>query len=208
MKGKLLLSLKEYPRQNLRNAFYKWYITTSQTGQGLLQKMVTRLVLQTNVNKTTAFYRMFQKVKKTENYVSCKSKRLALVLYLYSRIYLQREKQEFFEKFKIFASKERDLGRVGKNLIESSRAKMKEVLLRWRRIGGQNEKRQELVKMIQRMIFRTKVGKIYESVQKWKSLPQRKDLKRAEKGHKFINGLKSYYQRTLKKTMDAFKNEL
>lgn len=45
VKGMLLMSLKEYPRQSKRNAFYSWYIRSTLTGQALLQKISHRLVL-------------------------------------------------------------------------------------------------------------------------------------------------------------------
>lgn len=45
VKGMLLMGLKEYPRQNKRNAFYSWYLKSTQSGQSYLQKMSNRLVL-------------------------------------------------------------------------------------------------------------------------------------------------------------------
>jgi hypothetical protein len=32
MKGKVLMNLKEYPRLNLKRAFWKWYLTTTGAG--------------------------------------------------------------------------------------------------------------------------------------------------------------------------------
>lgn len=99
------MSLKEYPRQSKRNAFYSWYIRSTLAGQSLLQRLSHRLVLETNINKTTAFYRLFGKVKKQKKLVDPKVKRLTLALYLYTRIFVGRLKQEFYEKFKLFSSK-------------------------------------------------------------------------------------------------------
>lgn len=71
----------------------------------MLQKVSNKLVLDTNINKTTAFYRIFRLVKGKRKIVSPKVKRMTIMLYLYSRLYVQRQKQEFFEKFKIIASR-------------------------------------------------------------------------------------------------------
>ena len=56
-KGKMLMGLKEYPRLNQKRAFWKWYLTTTATGENLFQKVSDNLVLYTNINKTTSFYR-------------------------------------------------------------------------------------------------------------------------------------------------------
>ena len=101
VKGKLLLGLKEYPRQGKKNAFYHWYVKSTTTGASKLQRVAHKLVLDTNINKTTAFYRLFQKVKGKKKVVSPKVKRMTLMLYLYSRIFVSRQKQEFFERLKM-----------------------------------------------------------------------------------------------------------
>ena len=107
VKGKLLLGLKEYPRQSKKSAFYYWYVKSTQTGESLLQRAANRLVLYTNINKTTAFYRLFRTVKGKKIVVAPKTKRMTMMLYLYSRIFVQRQKQEFFERLKHMFARER-----------------------------------------------------------------------------------------------------
>lgn len=90
------MGLKQYPRQSKKNAFYGWYLRSTLAGQALLQRVSNKLVLDTNINKTTAFYRMFRLIKGRRKVVSPQMKRMTMMLYLYSRIYVQRQKQEFF----------------------------------------------------------------------------------------------------------------
>ena len=80
--------MKEYPRQSKKNAFYHWYIKSTIAGTGMLQRAANKLVLDTNINKTTAFYRMFKQLKEKKNVVSPKAKRMTTMLYLYSRVFI------------------------------------------------------------------------------------------------------------------------
>lgn len=111
------MGLKEYPRHNKKHAFYLWYIRSTDTGESKLQKVADQLVLYTNINKTTGFYRLFKKVKGKKRVVSPKTKRMTMMIYLYSRIYFERQKQEFFEKFKMFAHKNSRTNEVARRLI-------------------------------------------------------------------------------------------
>jgi len=52
------LALKEYPRLNMKRAFWSWYLLTTNKGGDLFQKAADNLVLYTKINSTTAFYRM------------------------------------------------------------------------------------------------------------------------------------------------------
>jgi hypothetical protein len=69
----------------------------------MFHKVADQLVLYTNINKTTAFYRLFKKFKGMKKMVSPKVKRMTMMIYLYSRIFFERRQQEFFEKLKIYA---------------------------------------------------------------------------------------------------------
>lgn len=105
LKGKVLFGLKEYPRYNKKHAFYTWYLNSTSAGESLLQRAADQLVLYTNINKTTGFYRLFKKVKGKKKVVSLKTKRMTTMIYLYTRLFFERQKREFFEKLKIAASK-------------------------------------------------------------------------------------------------------
>lgn len=63
LKGKALMGLKEYPRLNLRRAFWRWYLSTTDHGDRLFQNAADKLVLYTNINKTSFFYRLLNTVK-------------------------------------------------------------------------------------------------------------------------------------------------
>lgn len=45
------MGLKEYPRLNLKRAFWRWYLTTTDTGESLFQKVSDNIVLYTHANK-------------------------------------------------------------------------------------------------------------------------------------------------------------
>ena len=57
-KGRRLLALKEYPRFNLKRAFWNWYLTTTTKGSQLFQTAADNLVLYTHCNRTSVFYRL------------------------------------------------------------------------------------------------------------------------------------------------------
>jgi len=100
-KGKMLMGLKEYPRLNLKRAFWKWYLTSTGTGENLFQRAADNLVLYTNINKTSSFYRLFNKIKGRKKKVHPRVKRMTVMLYLYSRIFVERCMRDFFEKVKV-----------------------------------------------------------------------------------------------------------
>jgi len=138
--------------------------------------------------------------------VAPKVKRMTLMLYLYSRIYVQRQKQEFFEKFKMMFTKERMEGRVLQKMIECSRGRIKEYMKRWHNAGSKVKAKNDSLKYIYRLLYKTTIGKIYDGFSKWKSLPERVDKGKSEKAHKFSRGLKAFVDRTLGKVFGAFKN--
>lgn len=105
LKGRALMALKEYPRLNLKRAFWRWYLSTTDSGDKLFINAADKLVLYTNINKTTFFYRLLNKVKVREIKVDPKVKRMTVMFYLYTKMYYERPMREFFEKFKIFTSK-------------------------------------------------------------------------------------------------------
>lgn len=63
LKGRALMALKEYPRLNLKRAFWRWYLSSTDHGDVLFQNAADKLVLYTNINKTTFFYRLLNTVK-------------------------------------------------------------------------------------------------------------------------------------------------
>lgn len=99
-KGKMLMGLKQYPRLNIKRAFWKWYLITTGTGENLFQKAADNLVLYTNINKTTSFYRLFSKIKGRKKKVHPRVKRMTYMLYLYTRLFAERNMRDFFEKMK------------------------------------------------------------------------------------------------------------
>lgn len=92
-KGKMLLGLKEYPRLNLKRAFWRWYLNTTGSGENLFQRAANNLVLYTNINKTTSFYRLLGTVRSRSFKVHPRVKRMTTMLYLYTRFFFDRTKR-------------------------------------------------------------------------------------------------------------------
>jgi hypothetical protein len=99
-KGKMLLGLKEYPRLNLKRAFWRWYLNTTGSGDNLFQKAANNLVLYTNIHKINSFYRLLGTVRSRMIKVHPRVKRMTTMLYLYTRYFFERSKREAFEKLK------------------------------------------------------------------------------------------------------------
>jgi hypothetical protein len=90
MKGKVLMALKEYPKLNLKRAFWRWNLSITDQGQRLFQQASDKLVLYTNINKTTFFYRLYNQVRVKKIKVDPKVKRMTVMLYLYTKMFFER----------------------------------------------------------------------------------------------------------------------
>lgn len=128
-KGKMLMGLKEYPRLNIKRAFWKWYLITTGTGENLFQKAADNLVLYTNINKTTSFYRLFSKIKGRKKKVHPRVKRMTVMLYLYTRIFTQRHMRDFFEKMKSQGGSVK--AKATEKLIECAKKRRNETFKFW-----------------------------------------------------------------------------
>ena len=85
---------------NLKRGFWRWYLVTTDVGHNIFQRAANNLVLYTNVNKTTAFYRLFQTVRGNRIKVSPKVKRLMYMLNMFLRNIFNRQQKDAFEKLK------------------------------------------------------------------------------------------------------------
>lgn len=94
--------LKEYPRLNLRRAFWNWYLNTTSNGAQLFQTAADNLVLYTNCNRITAFYRLKSATfgKRNHFYVSPALKRKIVMLTATLKLFLRKHKHDVFQKIK------------------------------------------------------------------------------------------------------------
>lgn len=130
-KGKVLNGLKEYPRLNLQRAFWKWYLNTTATGLGHFQRAADNLVLYTNCNKTTAFYRLLHKVRENVVHISLATKRKIQMLATTLKLTMEKYKREAYNMVKMASKSVKQKG--VKKIIESSKAKQKNCLNLWLR---------------------------------------------------------------------------
>lgn len=114
---------------NLKRAFYRWYLQTTDVGQNLFQRAADNMVLYTNVNKTTAFYRMFETVRHQRRIVHPRVKRMTTVLYLFIKGFFDRPKREFFEKLKLCGSNQQV--DAAEKLLSCANARKKEAFKIW-----------------------------------------------------------------------------
>lgn len=180
-KGKMLMGLKEYPRLNLKRAFWKWYLTTTGTGENLFQRVSDNMVLYTNINKTTSFYRLFSKIKGKKKKVHPRVKRMTLMLYLYSRIFVERNMRDFFEKMKAKGGSYKV--KATEKLLECANKRRNDAFKQWfgkmkaTRVEG--EKADRLKKIQENFLKRlmmSKIGRVVIAFNNWRALPEKKDM--------------------------------
>jgi hypothetical protein len=99
-KGRRLLALKEYPRLNMKRAFWNWFLTTTLKGDSLFQTAADNLVLYTNCNRVTAFYRLKLATfgRKSKFYVSPALKMKIDSLTATLRLVYRKHKKEILDK--------------------------------------------------------------------------------------------------------------
>lgn len=73
---------------------------------------------------------------------------MTTMIYLYSRLFFERQKREFFEKVKIAASKNEKTLSFAKKLIENSNSRKKEFIIEWMNKIKSKKKREEGVKKL------------------------------------------------------------
>lgn len=71
----------------------------------------------------------------------------------------------------MFASKERMLNNAARKMIECSRQRIKQAFKKWHSLGSITKNKYVSIKLIQMMMYKTKIGKVLEAWSKWKGLP-------------------------------------
>lgn len=125
----MLLGLKQYPRLNLKRAFWRWYLNTTGSGDNLFQRAASNLVLYTNINKTTSFYRILGTVRSRQFKVHPRVKRMTTMIYLYTRYFFDRTKREAFQKIK-GQGKSKKLN-IAEKLLQCARLRKTSALRLW-----------------------------------------------------------------------------
>lgn len=140
-------------------------MNTTDTGETLFQRAADNLVLYTNINKTTSFYRLFNKIKGRRRIVHPRVKRMTTMLYLYTKIFYDRQLREFFEKLKLMGGSRKS--KFATNVVESAKSRQLGLVNIW--IKGMNGMRRESdkdarIKAIQtnfmNRLMKTKIGKV------------------------------------------------
>lgn len=83
----------------MKRAFWRWHISSTESGETNILRAANNLVLYTNINKTTAFYRLLGTVRRNIK-VHPRVKRMTTMIYLYTRIFFDRQKRDAFDRMK------------------------------------------------------------------------------------------------------------
>ena len=92
-KGRRLLALKEFPRLNMRRAFWRWYLSQTAVGRQNFQNLADNLVLHTNVNRTTVLYRLKTATFGKKFHVSPMLKRKIVMLTATMKLFFRKHKK-------------------------------------------------------------------------------------------------------------------
>ena len=93
----MLLALKQYPQLTLKEAFYRWFIKTTPYGEQIILTAAHNLVLYTNINKFSAFYRLLNAVRVPRKFIHPRTKRLTTMIYVFTKLYFDRSKKDAFD---------------------------------------------------------------------------------------------------------------
>jgi len=120
-------------------------MVSTGNGQNLFQRAADNLVLYTNINKTSSFYRLYSKVKGRKKHVHPRVKRMTMMFYLYSRIFVERNMRDFFEKIKLKGGEVKM--KTTEKIIECAQKRRNDSFRFWvrrmkeNRLEGENEER-------------------------------------------------------------------
>ena len=103
LKGKVLMTLKQYPRLNFQKSLWHWYLNSTAMGEEMFHRVADSLVLYTNINRTSAFYRLLSGVRRRQKKVPPRVKRMTIMLFLYARIYAERNMKEIMNILKRYS---------------------------------------------------------------------------------------------------------
>ena len=94
------MALKQYPRLNMKRAFWRWYLSQTAVGKQNFQNLSDNLVLYTNVNRTTVLYRLKTATFGKKFFVSPMLKRKIVMMTATLKLFFRKHKKEIFEKIK------------------------------------------------------------------------------------------------------------
>ena len=87
------MALKEFPRLNMRRAFWRWYLSQTAVGKQHFQNLADNLVLHTNVNRTTVLYRLKTATFGKKFHVSPMLKRKIVMLTATMKLFFRKHKK-------------------------------------------------------------------------------------------------------------------
>lgn len=70
------------------------------------------------------------------------------------------------------------LNNAARKLIECSKERIKESFKKWYSLGNQSKNRSQTIKLFQKMMYKTKIGRVLEAWNKWKNLPIKRQNKK------------------------------
>lgn len=99
-KARRLIDLNRYPVAHLKSVVWRWFLNTTSSGEYLFERAANNLVLYTNINKITAFYRIFREVRGRKKTISPRIRKIAIILHLYTRNIFSKDENFAFDRLK------------------------------------------------------------------------------------------------------------
>ena len=175
-KGRVLNALKEYPRLNIKRAFWRWYLNATANGLQHFQTAADNLVLYTNCNKITVFYRLLHQVRKSVVHVSLATKRKVQMMMVTLRMVMEKHKREAYNLIKMTSKNKRQKAIL--QILDISKKKQINCINIWLRktklknkMFEEKTKIREIQKKFISKLMMTKTGRIVEAFRKWKGIP-------------------------------------
>jgi hypothetical protein len=128
-----------------------------------------------------------------------------LVLFFLTKISAMRRIRDCFAELKGFMRK----GKidVAKRIVEMAALKKKKAFNNWRDVNNKNNRLRAVQSNVVKKMLGTQVGKIFNAIRIWKTLPNRKDTFDPTNANKFEKGLAKFLRDKLKYTIEQFKKD-
>lgn len=94
------MKLNPYAQQKLKKVFWQWYLQETDNGMEQFVKLANVIVLYTNVNKTTVFYRLLMNIRDNRKKIPIGIRRTISFINVFTKLFFERAQKSAFDKLK------------------------------------------------------------------------------------------------------------
>lgn len=116
-----------YVQKTLRKAVWTWYLHYSSD---MFVRAANNLVLYTNINNITAFYRLLANIRGSRRKIPPHVKRMITIIHSYTKVFFDRTKKNAFEQIKV-NNNQKNLG-IALSLTKYAQLRMRSALAIWK----------------------------------------------------------------------------